>query len=128
MNKSGAFSGGWAQVGTLLLLSILLNGCATTPKIDWNSRVGTYSYDQTVLEFGPPDKLATLTDGTKVAEWLTSRGYSQGFITTFGPEFYHPYIYGAPGYFYSGPPSPDRYMRLTFRPDGRLLSWQKVMR
>lgn len=107
---------------------MLVAGCATTPKVDWNSRVGNYTYDQAILELGPPDKVATLNDGTKVAEWLTSRGYSQGYITTYGPHFYHPYLYGPPSIFYSEPPSPDRFMRLTFDPDGKLLSWRKVYR
>jgi hypothetical protein len=101
-------------------------GCATGPKIDWNARIGNYTYDQAVIDMGPPDKVATLTDGTKVAEWMTSRGYT-GFVTTFGPEFYQPF-YGSSTYFYSQPPSPDRFLRLTFGPDGRLVSWKRVIR
>lgn len=112
----------------LVVLTGMLAGCATSPKIDWNSRIGVYNYDQAVLEFGPPDKMAVLTDGTRVAEWLTSRGYSHGFVTTFGPHFYHPHFYGPPAYYYSEPPSPDRFMRLTFGPDGKLGSWNRVYR
>src|SRR5262245_31305974 len=56
------------------LFLIWLLGCATAPKIDWNSRIGNYNYDQAVLEMGPADRSAALTDGTKVVEWLTARG------------------------------------------------------
>jgi len=26
-------------------LALLLAGCASTPKVDWNSRVGSFTYD-----------------------------------------------------------------------------------
>ncbi len=61
-----------------------LTGCATN-RIDWASRVGTYNYDQALLEFGPPEKQAKLQNGTLVAEWLTRRGQSYA---------YTPYGYG----------------------------------
>ena len=122
-------AGSWWTVGlNMLLMAVLLAGCATRPRIDWSSRVGNYTYDQAVLELGPPDKMATLTDGTRVAEWLTFRGRSGGYGASFGPHFYHPYFYGPPVAFYSEPPSPDRFLRLTFAPDGRLLDWRKVYR
>jgi hypothetical protein len=106
----------------------VLSGCATGPRIDWNSRIGTYTYDQAVLELGPPDRSATLTDNTKVVEWLTSRGQTYGFADYGG--FYHPY------HFYSGPfihhyslsRGPDYFLRLTFSPEGKLLSWKRVAR
>ena len=62
-----------------LALCLFLVGCAST-KIDWNSRIGNYTYDQAVTELGPPDKQAKLTDGTVVAEWMTRRGYSGGSV------------------------------------------------
>ena len=52
----------------LLFLGIALSACKSTPKIDWNGRVGNYTYDQAVMELGPPDKTATLSDGKP---WLT---------------------------------------------------------
>jgi len=118
---------GWVA-GVLLMLSVLLSGCATGPKIDWNSRIGNYTYDQAVMELGPADRIATLTDGTRVAEWLTSRGYSHGYVSGLGPSYHQPYVYGPPAYSYSEMPSPDRFIRLTFSPDGRQLTWQKVAR
>jgi hypothetical protein len=53
-------------------LALLLAGCATQ-KIDWAARTGNYTFDQAVIEFGPPDKHAKLTDNTVIAEWLTRR-------------------------------------------------------
>jgi hypothetical protein len=110
------------------LLVTFLSGCATTPRIDWNARLGNYTYDHAVLELGPPDRMAPLTDGTRVAEWMIARGYSSGYVTGFAPHFYHPYFYGPPAYYYSEPPSPDRFLRLTFAPDGRLAAWRRVYR
>src|SRR5262245_60285234 len=81
----------------LAVLLIGLGACATAPKIDWNSRVGTYTHDQAVLELGPPDRSASLTDGTKVVEWLMAHGRIYGFTDYSG--FYSPYPY----HFYPGP-------------------------
>ena len=106
----------------LLLLTALLAGCTST-KIDWAPRVGTYTYDQAVLELGPPDKYAKLQDGTMVAEWLTHRGryYSYPHFTySYSPWYYGPYY---PSYIESS--SPDHFLRLTFGPDGLLRAWKK---
>jgi hypothetical protein len=132
--KTVAFRGEWfgRLVGSLLLAS-LVTGCATY-RIDWNNRVGNYTYDQAIAELGPPDKSAKLTDGTTVAEWLTRRGYSGGSVAIahgygypyypYDGHYYHPWPY----YYYSEPPSADYYIRLTFGPDGKLQSWRRVMR
>jgi hypothetical protein len=129
MNRSDVLAGWFSRVLATGFLACFLAACATTPKIDWDSLIGNYTYDQAVLELGPPDRMAPLTDGTKVAEWTTSRGYSHGFVTSIGPHFYHPYFYGPPAFsYYSEPPSPDRVLRLTFTPDGRLAAWQRVYR
>lgn len=107
-----------ARAGLFLLGLLLGIGCATS-KIDWASRVGNYTFDDAVLEFGPPDKSATLQDGTKVAEWLTYRGrggggtfYSVGRVVHHVPEG----------------PSPDYYIRLSFDPDGRLTGYRRVVK
>src|SRR5689334_7361735 len=57
----------------------LLTGCASTPKVDWNSRIGSFTYDQTVAEMGPPDKSTQLSDGSSVAEWFVKQGSSFSF-------------------------------------------------
>ncbi|MBI4662822.1 MAG: hypothetical protein HY735_28740 [Verrucomicrobia bacterium] len=107
----------------LMLLTLGWVGCATS-KIDWNTRVGSYTYDQAVLELGPAEKSETLKDGTKVAEWMTSRGYASGTMTSLGGHYYgSPWIH-----YYSEQPSPDYFLRLTFSPDGVLRAWRRVQR
>ena len=71
-----------ARTFVLLLAGVLLAGCAATKKIDWGSRVGNYTFDQAVIDLGPPDKQAKLSDGSTVAEWRTSRGQTYAFVPT----------------------------------------------
>jgi hypothetical protein len=107
----------------LLLAGMFLSAGCTTTRVDWASRVGVYTFDNAVVDLGPPDKQAKLQDETVVAEWMTTRGGT--------------FMYPSPGYGYhyqywdSTPPlpryidSPDYYLRLTFGPDGRLQAWKK---
>jgi hypothetical protein len=112
----------------LALLLLLAAGCATTPRPDWAARVGTYTYEQAVLELGPPDKSETLSDGTVVAEWLVRRGYARGG-SGFVHGFYgHPYYFPGPVWMHSDPPVPDLMLRLIFGPDKILHSWKRYAR
>ena len=83
------------------------------------------NYDQIIMEIGPPDKSAKLTDGTQVAEWLTARGYRGSMIrTSFGHGFYgHHHVEH-----YFDYPESLYYIRLTFAPDGVLNDWKKVVK
>ena len=56
-----------------LAVGLFIVGCATN-HVNWNARVGTYTYDQAVVELGPPDKQAKLTDNQTVAEWISRYG------------------------------------------------------
>jgi len=119
----------WLQAVLLLVLLPLPGhlGCATRPKVDWNSRVSAYSFDQAITELGPPEKSAELSDGTLVAEWLTARGYS---VPIYNPPIYYGYGYGyycPPGYAFS-PRSPDYFLRLTFNPGRQLSDWKQIIR
>ena len=112
----------------VLLLALLLSNCATRPKIDWSSRIGSYTYDQAVTDMGPPEKSAQLSDGTLVTEWLTHRGYP--IITQQGyhrPGGYYPYCPPWDPYYYVHY-TPDYFLRLTFESDGQLKAWKKVIR
>jgi hypothetical protein len=119
-------------VGPLMFLALAilaLAGCATS-KINWDGRIGTYTHDEAILEMGPPDKQATLTDGVVVAEWLVRRGRAVVYAT--GPGYYgYP---GRPGYYgtyypsYIQPGAPDYFLRLTFGPDGKLMAWRNFTR
>jgi len=118
----------------VLALVILLPACTTT-KTDWNARVGVYTYDQAVVELGPPDKSAKLSDGSTVAEWMTRRGsprssgwvYGSGYYGAYSPYRPYRYAYGGPA-FYSETGTPDSFLRLTFGADGRLQDWKKGSR
>jgi hypothetical protein len=118
----------------LLVVGLWLGGCATTPRVDWSSRVGIYTYDQAMIELGPPDKMAKLSDGGTVAEWKTGVGRYYSFPAPFG-YYGAPYgRYGAYGPYpgYLAPPqvmekSPDTYLRLVFDPAGLLASWTDFM-
>jgi hypothetical protein len=111
---------------TLAVLLILFAGCATTPRIDWTSRIGVYTGDQAVLDMGPPDKQAKLADGTTVAEWLLRRGHEQVYATA---GYGYPYWNYGPFYpTYIDSYSPDYFLRLIFGPDGKLKAWKKFAR
>jgi hypothetical protein len=108
------------------LVAALFTGCATTPRINWQARVGVYTFDQAVKELGPPDKSAKLSDGSTVAEWLTRRGYY------YPTAHYYPFVtrgYGPPyPITYAKQRVPDEFLRLTFGPDGKLAAWRKFSR
>jgi hypothetical protein len=115
-----ALRGGWmGRAGILAILGVFLASCVT-PRIDWNSRIGNYTYDQAILDNGPPDKSAKLADGTVVAEWLLYRGRTY-VSPAFGYPYYYPWHYGA----YHESSSPDYFLRLTFGPDGQLRAWKR---
>ena len=108
----------------VLFVALLLAGCVT-PKIDWAARVGNFTYDQAVMEFGPPDKYAKLSDGSVVAEWLAHRGYV--YATSDYYPFYTPGFVVPPAT-YSVHRVPDDFLRLTFSADGKLKAWKKFYR
>ncbi len=106
----------------LILASLLFSGCSTTRKVDWNSRVGSYTYDQAISELGPPDKQAKLSDGRTVAEWIAGRAGGGGLSVGTG-------FYGSNAGVGVGTTVPagsqDRALRLTFDTNGRLSAWSK---
>jgi len=95
---------------------ILLAGCATG-RINWEGRVGHYTFDEAVREMGPPDKSAVLSDGTRVAEWLTVKGRRMNSLT---------YIGGGSIPFIPQADWPDYYARLTFDTEGRLTAYKEI--
>jgi hypothetical protein len=114
------------RIAWLVLLSTLpalvFNGCSSTPRIDWNNRIGNYTYDQAVADLGPPDRTAKLSDARTVAEWIrhTGSGVSLGLgagsfagRTGVGME-------QSVGTGYN-----DHVLRLVFGPDNKLVEWKK---
>ncbi len=109
----------------MVLAMLGVAGCMT-PKIDWAGRVGNYTFDQAVVELGPPDKQATLTDGSMVADWLTRRGRNAVYTPVGGYT-------GGPGWAgytsdTDGPGAPDFFLRLHFDPNRQLTAGEKFAR
>lgn len=94
--------------------------------MDWSGRVGTYTFDQAVMELGPPYKQGTLTDGTRVADWMTRRGGVRRMVI--GGYDYSPYYHGAAGPAYMDYSRPDYFLRLMFASDGQLKEWSRFAR
>ncbi len=106
----------------LALVALLGTGCASTPKVDWASRIGNYTYDQAVLELGPPDKAAELSDGSVVADWISRAASGPALSAGLGTGFYGHNSAFSIGQSVGTVPS-GRQLRLTFGPDKRLNSW-----
>lgn len=102
-----------------LALVMLFAGCAS---VDWNSRIGSYTYDQAVMEFGPPDRQTKLTDGRLVAEW-TTRYYTPGSTTVVGTGYYG--YRGGATVIHNPPTYYERSLHLTFDTNHVLAAWSK---
>jgi hypothetical protein len=111
----------------VLLLAILIPfvvfiaGCKTTTQVNWDSRVGSYTFDQAVADLGQPSKQATLSDGKNVAQWITLHG-SNGFVAGGG---YGIGNYGTGTGQAIAQSYKDHVLELTFGTDGKLVSWAK---
>ena len=107
------------------LAALVVAGCATQ-KIDWTARVGHYTYNQAVVDFGPPDKSVKLSDGTTVAEWMTDRG--ETVVTPDGPYFSPPRRYYGPVFApgYSVTRFPASFLQLSFDANGLLASEKEI--
>jgi len=109
-------------VSAMAAAFLLLPGCKSTPRVDWNTRIGTYTFDRAVTELGPPDKSAKLSDGKTVAEWVkhARSGLSFGLGTG--------YAGGSTGVGVGAGTSTgygEHVLELTFGPDGKLVSWSR---
>ena len=97
-----------------MLALFVVAGCVTTQKIDWPSRVGHYTYDQAVAEFGKPGDTTRSADGGTIAIWMIQHGRGAG--SPAAPGGYAGPLMPTMG----APYSPSYYMRLVFGPDGWL--------
>lgn len=107
----------------LLFLSFV-TGCQTTPPVDWSSRIGAYSYDDAVIELGPPDRTTLISTG-RVAEWLTGRRSTPRFSFGVGS-------YGGGGGVGVGTGTGgdviEKVLRLTFDESDQLVKWEDTER
>ncbi len=108
---------------TILALAVaLMAGCKTTKPVDWNARVGSYTFDQAVTDLGPPDKQTTLSDGQLVAQWITHRNGGSSFSV--GTGFYTGGVGVGVGQT-TGSAYPDRILTLTFGTNYVLTAFSK---
>jgi carbon starvation protein CstA len=110
-----------AKILWLAAALLFVAGCATT-RVDWDARVGTFTYDQAVEELGPPDKQAKLTNNQTVAEWISR--YSTGGAVSIGTGIYG----GGVGGGYVIQPAPtyrESKLRLTFGTNNVLSAWSR---
>jgi hypothetical protein len=47
-------------------------------KIDWGSRIGTYTYEEALAEMGEPNVMGESSEG-KIAEWVLQRSPNVSF-------------------------------------------------
>ncbi len=118
--------------GLLVMMSALLAaGCASGPKadiknIDWNSRIGAYTYEQALAELGNPAVLSESSAG-KTAEWVIRRSSNVSFGFGVGTGSFGPHSAAGVGVGTSvSPPPSGEYLRLHFGQDGKLAEWTKV--
>ena len=102
----------------LVLAFAFVTGCATAPPVDWNNRVGHYTYAQAVNELGPPNRQVRLSSGATEFKWflqpnggtgMPNNGMKNGFGV--GQNI-------SPGF-------SDRYLQLKFDAKGVLTDWSK---
>ena len=109
------------------LLSLVLAGCATTPEVNWDSRIGSYTFQQAQKEQGEPDQILRFNDGTFVAEWLQGQTYSGPPTTaasgSYGPR--HTWVDREGMESLARAARQTRYLHLTFSAENRLLRWDK---
>ena len=105
----------------LALAIALLTGCATPPPVDWASRVGHYSYNQAISEFGLPNRQTKLSDGKVESKWFVQPPVGPRFNS--GMSYYGSNGFGAgqtPGGGYN-----NQMLQLTFGTNGTLINWSK---
>jgi hypothetical protein len=116
----------WLMAG---LMALLLSSCATRPKvdpnIDWNSRVGSYTYDQAIAELGKPDAVAESNEG-RVVDWVLKRSPNMSFGFGVGHSVFGPRVGTGVGVGTSVTPPPHgEYLRLVFDPQNKLKAWSR---
>jgi len=116
----------------ILLVGLLfVSGCASkrmkwVNEADWNARVGSYTYEQAVVDLGKPDR-ETISGEGRNAEWVLKRSPQMSFGVGMGTGSYgrgHGSSVGL-GTSVSPPPSGE-YLSLTFEEEGPLKEWRRV--
>jgi hypothetical protein len=106
-------------VRLLAIVGIILAGCATQNG-DWNRRVGNFTYQQAVNEFGPPAKQETLADGRITVEWV-----SRYNVSATSPEMDSNFYEHSASLDHTDDATREGKLRLTFSTNNVLTSWSK---
>jgi len=110
-----------------ILALLCLAGCASNKpnarSIDWNARLGSYTYDQALAEFGPPDITGESAGGRQL-EWVIRRSPQMSFGVGVGSGGYSSHSGVGVGVGTSvSPPARGEYLRLVFDQDNLLKDW-----
>jgi|SRR5208283_742974 len=105
----------------LALAVAFLTGCATPPPVDWDSRVGHYTYNQALSEFGLPNRQSRLSDGKVMYKWFIQPPVAPHFNS--GMSYYGSTGFGAGQAIGSG--LNNQMLQLTFDINGTLIAWSK---
>ena len=105
------------------LLGLIGAGCQALQQVDWDGRIGQFSYEQAVAELGRPDGETKLAGGLRRVEWITNSGASAGRTLT-GAGYRRATLGVLPLEPTEIHRLRDRYLRLTFDKAGRLVAWE----
>lgn len=110
---------------------LIFAGCASHPKgnpgaIDWNSRMGSYTYGQAVAELGNPSATGESSSG-RFAEWIIKRSPQMSFGFGVGTGMFGSHRSVGAGVGTEITPRPSgEYLHLEFDTAGQLKEWRKV--
>ena len=116
MKMDSAAKGFW--LAAVFFTFAFITGCATAPPVDWNSRIGHYTYAQAVSELGPPNRQSRLSNGATVSKW-----FLQPSTPAAGPNNGMNNGFGVGQSINVG--LDDRYLQLTFDTKGVLTDWSR---
>jgi len=103
------------------LLGLIGAGCQALQQVDWDGRIGQFSYEQAVAELGRPDEETKLPGGMRRAEWITNSGSSMGRALV-GAGYQRRSMNVVPLEPTEIHRLRDRFLRLTFDKAGRLVA------
>jgi len=108
----------------LFFVVTFISGCVTAPPVDWDSRVGHYTYAQAVNELGLPNRQIRLSNGTTEFRWFPRPAPGSAGVNRTGINYN-----GINNGFGAGPnisPGLDNsYLQLTFDANGVLTDWSE---
>jgi hypothetical protein len=105
------------------LLGLIGVGCQALQQVDWDGRIGLFSYEQAVAELGRQTEEAKLPGGMRRVEWITNSGSSMGRALA-GAGYQRRSMSVVPLEPTEIHRLRDRFLRLTFDKAGRLIAWE----